>query len=415
MTGRNGWNGNKYVNIKQMDGSIGGDSDNRLAVLQAEVDLLRGKVKDLSAALSAARGGALSWCGVASRLPGSAYLLDGAGGMTFVAGGALAGVKAAAPATVAVDDWSALIDPEDRPLYHAFCLRSGSETCAVEYRLSTDSGPRRLLDMRFPPGSEKAEAGPVCGFMLDVSSAQSAGALRSCCPVPGTGKVSVELTGMVIHDLKNPLALISMAAESFASGAFGELSESQSRYIALIRISAARQLMLVMNLLEIDRLEDGQHPVSLGEMEVAEILEEKHWVLDYARLEGKKLELSFPSPLRLCADKALLSRALSNLLANAIKRTPARGSVSVKAAAAGEEVVLTVSDQGESVDARYLRDIFERDFMAGGGARAAAGLNTGLGLTFCKLAVAACGGRIWAENTAGGTVLCIALRQACPA
>jgi len=399
-----------------MDGSIGGGSDNRLAALQAEVDALRGEIKNLAAALSAANGRERSWRELAARLPGAAYRLDSSGLVTFLSGsGVVLGGDFPFRTALTVDEWIARIVPDDRPAYSAFCLSSPVETRALEYRLQSGTGTAWVMDVRsyFPEGGEDGSV--ACGLVFDISSLKNAGRASSLPAVSGILGSSSALTGMVIHDLKNPLTLISLAAESFTSGSFGKLSDSQLRYAQLVRVSASRQQMILSNLLEIARLEEGSHTVSLGEMEISEIMPELGWVVDYARLEGKRLSIDFPAGTRMCADRALLARVLSNLIVNGLKRTPSGGTVSVRAETGENAVMLTVSDQGEDLDERHAEDIFKPAFLTEAGARMASGLNTGLGLTFCKLAIAALGGGISAGNGEGGVVFRISIKRACPA
>ncbi len=399
-----------------MESGFEGGQNNRLAALQAEVDALRGEVKSLAAALSAANGRERSWRGLASRLPGAVYRLDSSGLITFLTGsGVVLGGELPFRAALTADEWIGRIVPDDRPAYSAFCLSSPAETREVEYRLLSGTGTAWVMDVRsyFPEGGEDGFV--ACGLIFDISSLKNAGGFRSLSAGSGVLGSSSALTGMVIHDLKNPLTLISLAAESFASGSFGKLNDSQLRYAQLVRVSASRQQMILSNLLEIARLDDGSQPVSLGEMEISEVMPELGWVADYASLEGKRLSIDFPAGTRMCADKALLARVLSNLIVNGLKRTPSGGTVAVRAETGENEVTLTVSDQGEALDECHAEDVFEPAFLAEGGARMSAGLNTGLGLTFCKLALAALGGGIRAGNGDGGVVFRISLKRACPA
>lgn len=386
-----------------------------MAELLAEVGALRGEVKKLAAALSASNARESSWRGIMSRLPGAVYLLDSSGLMTFTAGsGAVPGGVSAGPFATS-DEWSGRVVPEDRPAYRAFCLRSGVETGEAEYRLSSGSGTLWVRDIRSFLPSNGEDGVVACGFIFDISALKNAGASDSRSSLPVIMGASSELTGMIIHDLKNPLTLIALAAESFAAGSFGKLNDTQLRYAELVRVSASRQQMILSNILEISRLEDGSQPVSPGEMEISEVMPELGWVMDYARLEGKKLSIDFPEGTLLCADRTLLARALSNLMVNALKRTPSGGTVSVRAKTDADAVTITVADQGEALDERHAADIFERSFMTEGGARLSGGLNTGLGLSFCKLALASFGGGIKAENGQGGIVFRVSLKRVCPA
>uniref|UniRef100_UPI00398A23EB sensor histidine kinase n=1 Tax=Mycetocola sp. TaxID=1871042 RepID=UPI00398A23EB len=88
---------------------------------------------------------------------------------------------------------------------------------------------------------------------------------------------------------------------------------------------------------------------------------------------------------------------LSNLVGNALKFTPAGGSVRVGAGAEGESVRFWVSDTGKGIDPEHLPHLFERFWQARRGDRQ----GLGLGLSIAKAIVDAHGGRIWAESTPG--------------
>jgi signal transduction histidine kinase len=104
----------------------------------------------------------------------------------------------------------------------------------------------------------------------------------------------------------------------------------------------------------------------------------------------------------LVADQAMLIRTLVNLLSNAIKFTPEGGTVtvSVRFDHAGPSLQFSVIDTGEGIPPEAFGRIFEKfgqvDSRQGGRT-----MSTGLGLTFCKLAVEAHGGHIWVESALG--------------
>jgi signal transduction histidine kinase len=103
--------------------------------------------------------------------------------------------------------------------------------------------------------------------------------------------------------------------------------------------------------------------------------------------------------VRLSADPVLLSRVIRNLLGNAFKFTPEGGSVRVGISKTDREARVTVTDEGPGIPAEYHEKIFEK-FGQVEDIRAKTG--TGLGLTFCKLAVELHSGRIGVESEVGG-------------
>jgi len=120
-------------------------------------------------------------------------------------------------------------------------------------------------------------------------------------------------------------------------------------------------------------------------------------------------ELDAPLPLVL-ADGARIGQVVSNLVHNAIKFTPAGGSITVRASAMGDMVEVTVADTGVGIPVEDLDRIFERFYKVD---RARRGGGTGLGLAIAKHIVQNHGGRIWATSKEGaGSVFSFTLPTA---
>ena len=119
---------------------------------------------------------------------------------------------------------------------------------------------------------------------------------------------------------------------------------------------------------------------------------------DGIRLENR-VSPELPSPR---ADRELLGRVVANLLNNAFKHTPSGGQVIVDAQRDGPRITLTVSDTGEGIPEELQPRIFEK-FVAGDSESGRRMLyDSGLGLTFCRLAVDCHGGNIWLRSKPGG-------------
>jgi signal transduction histidine kinase len=108
---------------------------------------------------------------------------------------------------------------------------------------------------------------------------------------------------------------------------------------------------------------------------------------------------------RLEADSERIFRVLSNLLGNAIKFTPEGGTITLRAAPRGDELMITVIDTGPGIAPDHLPHVFERYWQA----RPASQAGAGLGLYIARGIVEAHGGRIWAESSAGGARLIFTL------
>jgi len=122
--------------------------------------------------------------------------------------------------------------------------------------------------------------------------------------------------------------------------------------------------------------------------------------MDVVEAEGKALVLDLPSDLPpVLADRDLVRRVIDNLLSNALKYTTMRIEVSIEWHASESYLQVSVSDDGPGIPPQ-LRDVIFDRFVQAEAADARKG--AGLGLTFCRLAVEAHGGRIWVEGSEEG-------------
>jgi two-component system sensor histidine kinase BaeS len=120
--------------------------------------------------------------------------------------------------------------------------------------------------------------------------------------------------------------------------------------------------------------------------------------------QGVTLTVDMPTDLPLVlADVDRLAQVLHNLLGNALRHTPAGGSIVISATAAGDVVEVAVRDTGSGIDPEHLAHIFDR-FWRSDPSRSretASTEGTGLGLSITRSLVEAHGGRIWAESAPG--------------
>lgn len=202
-------------------------------------------------------------------------------------------------------------------------------------------------------------------------------------------RLQADLTDALVHDLRGPLTSILGALSLIEP----ELGPSTREWAGRASKAAARMISMVESILEISRLEQGAVPVERGPLDLARALAEAADARrPAAEAKGLRLEVlaAADAPPAL-ADAALVGRVLDNLLANAVRSTPAGGSVRASLEANGAELQVTVSDTGPGVPASLQQRLFEK-FASGDRS------GIGLGLAFCRLAIEAHGGRIWAEN-----------------
>jgi two-component system, sensor histidine kinase and response regulator len=216
------------------------------------------------------------------------------------------------------------------------------------------------------------------------------------------------LSSFVVHDLKNPVASIDLLAQLLQRDK--KLPAEARGTAEAIRVEVASLMRLILNLLDINKSEEGQLTPTIAPLDlpalIASLLETTQ-----VRARAKEIELThdLAGVEALSADRDLLRRVLENLLDNALRYAPKGSCVSFSARAHDDEIELRVADQGKGVPEELREGVFERFVQLESGERTAPRTGRGLGLTFCRLAIEAHGGRIYVEDAAPGAAFCIRL------
>jgi two-component system OmpR family sensor kinase/two-component system sensor histidine kinase BaeS len=220
------------------------------------------------------------------------------------------------------------------------------------------------------------------------------------------------LTADVAHELRTPLHIVQGNLEGILDGVYQPTAEHLQATLEETRLLAR----LVNDLQTLSLAESGQLALHPTELLAADLLADVAASFSGQAAEsGVALLVKVEPPgaaLRLHADPDRLDQVLSNLAANALRYTPAGGSITLGAAAIPSGVRLTVSDTGEGISAEDLPFIFDR-FWKGDRARTRQGQGgSGLGLAIARQLVQAHGGQIRAESQPGaGTVFTIELGE----
>ncbi|HXK32895.1 MAG TPA: ATP-binding protein [Dehalococcoidia bacterium] len=203
----------------------------------------------------------------------------------------------------------------------------------------------------------------------------------------------------VSHELRTPLAGIRAAAETLQEGALDDPSAA-AEFLGHIQRETDRMTQLVEELLELSRIESGAAPMRFAQVDAATVVSDTVRRFErQAERAGLSLSASVPaSPLTVIADAERLERALGNLVANAIKFTPAGGSITVSAAEDSGMIAMSVRDTGVGIEPEAQPRVFERFYKTDRG-RGSGG--TGLGLAIVKHIVRAHEGSVSVESQPG--------------
>ena len=226
-------------------------------------------------------------------------------------------------------------------------------------------------------------------------------------------RLKSEFVSNASHELRTPLTTIKALTRLLLRGGLDEAK--QREYVETIAVECDRQIELVLNLLDLSRIEAGAFELTLGRVDAAEVL------LSCLKSQSRAAEFrnhqlairQGSGPLSIRADQKALRRVIGNLVENAIKYTPDGGHITLAARRAGNEVEISVTDNGRGIppeDIPILFDKFHRGRpapVAADGALAAAlpeleevpGI--GLGLYLARNVIEQMGGRISVESEVG--------------
>jgi len=209
-----------------------------------------------------------------------------------------------------------------------------------------------------------------------------------------------DLTAMIYHDLRSPLANIVSSLDVLYSMVPEDDKETVLTILKIAENSTDRIQRLVSSLLDVNRLESGQ-PVA-DQKAVDPISMIANVVLDVEPVaKGRRQAIGVDLPKELPSiwvDEDMARRVLINLMENASKFTPPNGKIEAGARQEGDWVHMWVKDNGPGIPTPDQDRIFDK-FTRLRGKNKPGGL--GIGLAFCRLAVLGHGGRIWVESEQG--------------
>jgi signal transduction histidine kinase len=209
-----------------------------------------------------------------------------------------------------------------------------------------------------------------------------------------------EFLANMSHELRTPLNAIIGFSQVLRERMVGDLNEKQEEYLDDVVSSGNHLLSLINDVLDLSKVEAGQVELEVAPFSLREALERGVvTVRERAREEGVEVMLS-PDPQVdvVEGDERRIRQVIFNLLANAVKFTPAGGKVDVASARRDGEVRVSVVDTGPGIAPDDQERIFEEFQQTDLGAQRE---GTGLGLALSKKLIELHGGRIWVESEYG--------------
>ncbi|MFC1500862.1 ATP-binding protein [Elusimicrobiota bacterium] len=208
-----------------------------------------------------------------------------------------------------------------------------------------------------------------------------------------------DLIRMIIHDLKSPLSGITSSLDYLDTGLAGNISDEQKSIVVLAKKSTENMLVMIQNLLDIAKMEEGKLELKKEKVNITElIIDAKKQYDTQASRENKSMNLEAEETLPdIEVEKGLIERVVNNLITNAIKHTVSGGKISIGLRKIDNFVQVKISDNGIGIPDEYKSRIFEK-FVQIEGKKTHLRTGAGLGLTFCKMVVEAHGGYIFVES-----------------
>lgn len=217
------------------------------------------------------------------------------------------------------------------------------------------------------------------------------------------------LLSTVSHELRTPLAIIKGYSTMLADYNRRLRSEEKKEYLQSIDRATDRLTELIDHLLDMSRLEAGLLKLDKQPTDISQLIQE---VVAEAKLRAPRHTIETDERQRLPTvevDARRIRQVLDNIIDNAIKYSNKESKVVVSAQRAGQELLISVADQGIGIPSHELEMVFDRMYRIEQRLTPEMG-GIGLGLAICKGLITAHGGRIWVESELGkGSTFCFTL------
>jgi PAS domain S-box-containing protein len=217
-------------------------------------------------------------------------------------------------------------------------------------------------------------------------------------------RIKSEFVATVSHELRTPMTSIKGYADLLLMGAAGTLSEDQERFLDIIKNNADRLSLLVNDLLDISRIEQGRMELEITDLNVTEVIND---LMD--SLEGRfasedklvRMTVEIPPDIpTVQADYDRVTQILLNIVLNAYQYTPEGGSVTISAHREENGVRIDIADTGIGISPEDQARIFDR-FFRGEDPVVMATAGTGLGLSIVQHLIEMHHGRLLLESEVG--------------
>jgi two-component system cell cycle sensor histidine kinase PleC len=255
-----------------------------------------------------------------------------------------------------------------------------------------------------PPGSNLVQVVSEVVEITDMMEAEAK--LRAALTrAEAASAAKSQFLATMSHELRTPLNAIIGLSEMMAAEVMGAIGNPRyAEYVRDIHRAGRHLLDLVTDVLDTSRIEAGVYRLSLAPLSLREVIDETHrLVAPIAAERGVRVDRRLPPELpAIRGDRRALKQVLINVVSNAIKFTPERGTVTIEAAAAAGEVAVTVADTGSGIAPEHIAHVVEPFYRATADAyTTGAASGAGLGLAIANGLVQAHGGTLAIASQVG--------------
>jgi PAS domain S-box-containing protein len=305
-----------------------------------------------------------------------------------------------APLLGGLQGWPDFLHPDDRPRALELIgqhINGQSEVYKNEHRVrSRDGSYKWILSVgRSAERDAEGHSLRVNGVHIDISEMK---ALQQELETRFQELKKLEelrdsLTHMIVHDLRSPLTAILGYLELMVEDA--TLAQTHAVRVQGAMRGAKSLIQIINALLDVNKMEAGEMKLDLTDADLVATARETLESLS-GMAGDRSVVVDDAGPVVHRCDHTLMGRVVANLLGNAYRYSPKKSTVTVRVRNQGDRARVEVQDQGNGIPEEYRERIFQKFGRVEGGKQHA--YSTGLGLTFCKLAVEAHGGTIGVDS-----------------
>lgn len=206
-----------------------------------------------------------------------------------------------------------------------------------------------------------------------------------------------QMTSNIAHELKTPLAVIHSYAEGLKEHA---AEEKRDKYIDVILAEAERTDSMVLEMLDLSRLEAGKVKLSRDDFSLIDLTKSIFEKLEItAQAKNLRIEFSFPDNFTVTADESRIAQVIENFASNAVKYTVTGGHVNVSIQNRNGKTTFSIENESTPLSDEALQKVWDTFYRAD---ESRSGGGTGLGLAIAKSIIELHGGKCSVQNTTTG-------------